>query len=87
MVTSLEFKPIRCATTLCQFGQTRNVYVATDSIFLNSTAERSATSSYVVVPKRFGQNEEPYSRIDKRARKSLVLFKALDLFSAICKHM
>ena len=33
-VTSLEIKPIRCATTLCRFGRTRSGYVATFFILL-----------------------------------------------------
>ena len=69
LVTSLEFKPIRCATTLCHFGGTRNGYVATRFILLSSTAESSATSSYVVIPERFSQSEEQASRNEK-----LVLF-------------
>ena len=70
-VTSLEFKPIRCATTLCRFGRTRNGYLATELILLSSTAESSATSGYVVVPERFGQNEQPDSRNEERAKKTL----------------
>ena len=69
LMTSLEFKPIRCATTLCHFGRTRNGYVAAQFILLSSTAESSATTGYVVVPERFGQNEEPVSRNEERARK------------------
>ena len=68
-VTSLEFNPIRCAITLCHFGPTRNSYVATHFILLSSTAERKATSSYAVVPKRFGQNAEPASRNKERTMK------------------
>ena len=37
LVTSLEFQPIRCATTLFHFGRTRYVYVATRIILLSST--------------------------------------------------
>ena len=59
LVTSLEFNPICCATTLCHFGRTRNDYVATHLILLSSTAKRSATRGYVVFPERFGQNEAP----------------------------
>ena len=44
---------------LCHFGQTRNGYVATYFIFLSSIAASSASSSYIVNPKLFGQNEEP----------------------------
>ena len=60
---------------LCQFGQTRNGYVATYFILLSSTAVSSATSGYVVVPERFGQNEEPVCSNDERTKKSLVLFQ------------
>ena len=69
LVTSLEFLPIRCATALFHFGRTRNGYVATRIILLSSTAERRATSGYVVVPERVGQNEEPASRKEERAEK------------------
>ena len=55
LMTSLEFQPIRCATTLFHSGQTRNVYVATRIILLSSTAESSATSGYVVATERSDQ--------------------------------
>ena len=42
---------------LCQFGRTRNVYVATKFILLSSTAESSATSGYEAVREHFLQNE------------------------------
>ena len=57
LVTSLEFKPIYCATMPCHFGRTRNAYVAIRFILLSSTAESSATGGYVVVPERVGQSE------------------------------
>ena len=60
LVTSLEFKPIRYATTLCHFGRTRNGYVANHFILLSGTA---------VVLERFGQNEEPAIRHEERAKK------------------
>ena len=69
LVTSLEFNPIHCATTLCHFGPTPNGYVATHFNLLSSTAESSATSGYVVVPERFSQNEELASRNEERAKK------------------
>ena len=69
LVTSVEFRPIRCATTLCRFGRTQNGYVATRFILLSSTAESSATRGYLVVPERFGQNEEPAIEKGERARK------------------
>ena len=60
LVASLEFKPIRCATPLCHFGRTPNGYVAT---------HLSATSAYVVVPERFGQNEEQANRNEEQTKK------------------
>ena len=59
LVTSQNFQPIHCAFMLCQFGQTRNVYVATRFILLSSTAESSARSGHVAVPEHFLQNDEP----------------------------
>ena len=52
LVTSLEFIAIHCVTTLCHFGRSRNGYVTTFFILLNSTAESIAKSAYVVVPER-----------------------------------
>ena len=69
LVMSLEFKAIRCATTLCHFGRTRNGYVAIQFFLLSGSAECRATSGYVVVPERFGQNEEPASRNEERTKK------------------
>ena len=57
LVTSQNLQPIRCVFMLCQFGRTRNVYVATRNILLGSTAESSATSGYVAIPDHFLQNE------------------------------
>ena len=68
LVTSLEIKTIRCATTLCHFGRTRNGYVPTQFILLSSTAESSATSGYLEDPERFGQSEARASRKEERAR-------------------
>ena len=69
LLTSLEFQPIRCATTLFHFGRTRNGYVATRSILLSGTAESSATSGYVVAPERSGQSEAWAGRNVERAWK------------------
>ena len=44
LVISLEFNPIRWATTLCHLGRNRNGCVATDIIRVSSTALSSATS-------------------------------------------
>ena len=71
LVTSLEFSPNRCATTLCHFGRTRTGYVATQFIFRRSTAKSSTTRGYVVVPELFGQKAEPASRNEERTRKKL----------------
>ena len=83
MVTSLEFQPIRCATTLFQFGRTRNGYVATRITLLSSTAERSATSGYVVAPERSGQSEAWAGRNVERARNKPGLFPAVDLIDTV----
>ena len=71
LVTSLEFQPTRCATTLFHLGRTRNGYVATRIILFISTAESSATSGYVVAPERSGQSEAWASRNVERAKKKL----------------
>ena len=69
LVTSQNFQPIRCAFMLCQFGRTRNVYVATRFFLLSSTAESSATSGYVAVPEHFLQNDEPSVNNEERTKK------------------
>ena len=71
LVTSQEFYPLRCATTLSYFGRTRTCYVATHFIPLSSTAKSSATRGYVVVPEIFGQKAEPANRNEERTRKKL----------------
>ena len=86
LVTSLEFQPIRCATTLFHFGRTRNGYVVNRTILLSSTAESSATSGYVVAPERSGQIEAWASRNVERARKKPSLFPTVDLTDATCNH-
>ena len=70
LVTSLEPNTIRSATTLCHSGRTRNGYVATHLTPPSSTAESSAKNSYVVVPGRFSQNEEPASANEDRTTKT-----------------
>ena len=57
LVMSKNLQPIHCAFMVCQFGRTRNVYVAARIILLSSTAESSATSGYVAVPEHLLQNE------------------------------
>ena len=86
LVTSLEFQPIRCATTLFHFGRTRNVYVATRIILLSSSAESSATSGYVVAPERSGQSEAWAGRNVERARKKSSFVPNSGLLVAACKH-
>ena len=80
LVTSIEFQPIRCATTLFHFGRTRNGYVAIRIILLSST------SGYVVAPDRSGQKGPGASRNVERARKKPSLFPRVDLTGATCKH-
>ena len=67
LVTSLNFNPIHCPTSLRQFGQLRNGCVVTHFINFSSTTTISVTSEYVSVPGCIGQNEEPASRNDKQA--------------------
>ena len=63
---------------LCQFGRTRNVYVATTFILLSSAAESSATSGYVAVPEHFLQNEEPSVNNKERTRKKPSFVQEVD---------
>ena len=79
LVTPLEIQPIRCAFMLCEFGRTRKVYVATRFILLSSTAESTATSSYVVVPEHFLQNEEPACFSEERTQKKPSFVPKVDL--------
>ena len=69
LVTSLEFQPTRCATTLFHCGRTGDVYVATRIILLSSTAEGSATSGYVAATEGSGQREAWAGRNVERARE------------------
>ena len=66
---SLEFQPIRWATTLFHSGRKRNGYVATKIICLSKTAEGSATTGYVAATERSGQSEAWAGRNVERARK------------------
>ena len=68
---------------LCQFGRTRNVYVATRFIILSSTAVSSATSGYVVVPERFGQIEEPACSNEERTREKPTFVPKVEKIDAI----
>ena len=68
---------------LRQFGQTRNGYVATHFILFSSTAASSATSGYVVVPERFGQNEEPACSNEERTKKKPRFVPKENFFDAV----
>ena len=68
LMNSLEFIPIRFATTPCCFGHARNGSVTTHSILLSSAAKSGATSDYVAL-ERFGQNKEPSGNNKERATK------------------
>ena len=67
LATSLEFNPIRRATTLYHFDQTRKGSMASNSFPVSNTAINSAAGGHVAVPERFGQNEDPASRNKERA--------------------
>ena len=56
----------------------RILYVA-----LPCTAASSATSGYVVVPERFGQNEKPACSNEERTRKKPSFVQKVNLFDAI----
>ena len=86
LVTSLEFQPIRCATTLFHFGWTRKGYVATRIILLSSTAESSSTSGYVVAPERSGQTEVWAGRNVEWTMNKPSVFPIVDLLDRACKH-
>ena len=83
LVTSLEIQPICCAFMLCQFGRTRNGYVATYFVLLSSAAASSNTSGNVVVPEHFGQNEEPTVSNEERTKKKSSFVPKVDLIDAI----
>ena len=68
---------------LCQFGRTRNVYVAIRIILLSSTAERSATSGYVAVPEHFLINEAPACINEEQTRKKPSSVPKVDYIDAI----
>ena len=88
LVKSLEFNPIGCATTLCQFGRTLKGYVVIHFILLSSTAKSSATSGQVVVP-GFGTlgPENRLNELKNGLGKCLVLFPVVFLIDSISKHM
>ena len=78
LVKSQNFPPIRCTFTLFHFGRTRDIYVATRIILLSSTAEGSATSSYVVAMERSGQSEAWVSKNVERTRKKPSFVSKMD---------
>ena len=88
LVTSQEFQRIRCAITLCHFGQTRNGYVATFFFLLSRkhfshSVASISTSGFVVVPEHFGQNEEPAGRNNEQTRKKPSFVPTVDLIDTI----
>ena len=78
LVTSQKIQPIRYAFMLCQFGRTRNVFVATRIFLLSSTAESSARSGYVAVPEHFLRNEEPSVNNGERTKKKPIFVPKVD---------
>ena len=87
LVTSLKLIPIRCATKLCHFGQTRTGSEAIHFFLLSSTAVSSATSDQVAIPKRCGQNEEPDSRNQERTRNEPISAPKTYLNDAKSNHV
>ena len=83
LVMSQKLQPISCAFMLCQFGRTRNVYVATRFILLSSTAESSATSGYVAVPEHFVQKEEQACINEERTKKKPSFLPKVDQIDAM----
>ena len=82
LLKSTEINPILCAATLCYFERTRNGCLATNFSLLGSTEQSSATSSYVVILERFGQNEESAGSNKERASIKPSLVRKLDLNDA-----
>ena len=78
LVTSQKFQPIRYAFMLCQFGRTRNVFVAIRIILLSSTAESSARSGYVAVPEHFLRKEETSVNNGERTKKKPIFVPKVD---------
>ena len=68
LVTSHQIIPVGSAIVLCYDGQLRNGSVATHFIHLSSTATRSATGGYIVVPERPSRNEELASGNEEQTR-------------------
>ena len=87
LVTSLEFQPIHCATTLFHLGRTGNGYVATGIILLSSTAEISATSGNVVARNGPDKVRRELVEMWNGLGRSLVLIPTVDLIDALCGHM
>ena len=87
LLTSKEFKPIRCGTMLCHFSQLRNGSVASLIIHFSSTATSSAKSEYVTVLEHIGQNEEAASRIEERAENKPSLATKMHLNDGQWKNM
>ena len=75
LVMSLEFQPIRCATTLFHLGRTRNGYVATRIILFSCTTSAPAKVRRELV--------ETWNGLEK----SLVSFPTVDLIDAVISHM
>ena len=86
LVTSLEFQPIRCATTLFHFGRTRDVYVATRIILFSSTAEGSATSDYVAATDAPDKVRPELIETWKGLGYMPSFFQTVFLIDAACNH-
>ena len=85
-MTSPEFQPIRCATTLFHFRRTRDVYVATRIILFSSTAEGSATSGYVAATKRSRKVRPELVETYNGLANTPSLFQTVVLIDAACNN-
>ena len=86
LMTSLEFQPIRCATTVFQFGRPRDVYVATRIILLSSTAAGSATSGYVAATNAPAKVRPELVETWSGLGNTPSLFQTVVLIDAACNH-
>ena len=73
LVTSIEFNPIRCSTTLCHFDHTRNGSVANFFVLLSSTSTSSATGGYILFRNACAKKRNQLVKMRNGLGTSLVL--------------
>ena len=87
LVTPLEFDPLRCATTVCHFGETQSGSMATHFILLSSIDTISATDDYIAVLEGLSQNEQQFVEIRNELGTFLVPFQKKKLDDAHWSHV